>query len=73
MNYITFGKDKYHLHLEMQAWCKQQFGEGKWISYPYPKDWTAMPDWTIHSMFGNTTFAFKDEKQYNWFILRWAD
>jgi hypothetical protein len=73
LNYITFDKEKYHLHLEMQEWCKQQFGEGKWISYPYPKDWTSMPDWTIHSMFGNTTFAFKDEKQYNWFILRWAD
>jgi hypothetical protein len=73
MNYITFGKDKYHLHLEMQEWCKQQFGEGKWVGELYPKNWTAMPNWTIHSMFGNTTFAFKDEKQYNWFILRWAD
>ena len=67
-----FGKDRYHEINEIQAWCAQQFGEGQWINEPYPKDWTAMPNWTIHSMFGNTTFAFKDETQYNWFMLRWS-
>jgi hypothetical protein len=30
-----------------------------------------MPAWTIHSMFGNTTFAFKNKRHYTWFILRW--
>jgi len=73
MNYITFGKDKYHLHLEMQAWCDQNIGHGLWIGEQYPKDWAGMPDWTIHSMFGNTTFAFKDARNYTLFILRWAD
>jgi hypothetical protein len=71
MNYITFGKDKYHLHLEMHSWCEQHFGRGKWIGERCPKDWRGMPDWTIHSMFGNTTFAFKNERHYTWFILRW--
>jgi hypothetical protein len=71
MNYITFGKDQYHLHLDMYAWCEHQFGPGSWIGEQHPKDWEGMPDWTIHSMFGNTTFAFKNERQYTWFILRW--
>ncbi len=70
-NFITFGKDQYHLHREMESWCEQQFGQGKWIGERYPKDWTGMPDWTVHSMFGNTTFAFKEEKHYTWFILKW--
>ena len=69
--HFTFGKDRYHEHLIMSQWCVKHFGEGKWISEPHPKDWTDMPNWTIHSMFGNTTFAFKDEKQYNWFMLKW--
>lgn len=72
MHYITFGKDDYHLQNEMSQWCVQHFGEGKWISERYPNDWTNMPNWTIHSMFGHTTFAFKQSKHYNWFILRWS-
>jgi hypothetical protein len=71
MNWITFGKDKYHLHHEMYAWCEKKFGPGSWIGERYPKDWTDMPAWTIHSMFGNTTFAFKSARHYTWFILRW--
>jgi hypothetical protein len=71
--HFSFDKDRYHEINDIQMWCVQQFGEGKWVGEPCPKDWTGMPNWTIHIMFGNTTFAFKDEKQYNWFILRWAD
>lgn len=72
MNYILFEKDRYHQQREMRAWCEEQFGEGKWIFAPYPKDWTGMPNWTIHSMFGNTTFAFKNDRDYEWFLLKWA-
>jgi hypothetical protein len=72
MNYLTFGKDQYHLHREQQVWCEQHFGQGKWINEPYPKDWTSMPAWTIHSMFGNTTFAFKNSKDFTLFALRWT-
>lgn len=70
--HYTFDKDRYHQQREMEAWCKKQFGEGKWIGGPYPKDWTGLPNWTIHCMFGTTTFAFKNEKDYNWFVLKWA-
>jgi hypothetical protein len=73
MNYITFGKEKYHLHLEQQSWCEQYFGQGKWIGEREVKDWNEMQvSWTIHSMFGNTTFSFKNPKDYIMFILRWS-
>ena len=73
MSYITFGKDQYHLHREQQAWCEERFGAGKWIGDREVKDWTGMQvNWTIHSMFGNTTFSFKNPKDYTMFILRWA-
>jgi hypothetical protein len=70
--YITFGKDRYHLHNDMSKWCVEQFGEGRWIGERYPKDWTGLPNWTIHSMFGNTTFAFRQQQHYTWFMLRWS-
>ena len=69
--HITFNNSRYHEQNEMSQWCVEHFGEGKWIGEHYPKDWTELPNWTIHSMFGNTTFAFKNKKHYNWFILRW--
>jgi hypothetical protein len=56
----------------MEQWCRDTIGEGKWIGEPCPRDWTDLPDWTIHSMFGNTTFAFKHARHYTWFILRWS-
>jgi hypothetical protein len=70
--FISFGKDSYHLQNEMSQWCVKHFGEGQWINEPYPKDWTGLPEWTIHCMFGNTTFAFKESKHYTWFVLKWS-
>lgn len=70
--HISFDKDRYHEQREMEQWCEQQFGKGAWVGSPYPKEWTALPDWTIHCMFGQTTFAFKNEKDYALFILRWS-
>jgi hypothetical protein len=70
-NRITFNNTRYHLNGIMEQWCRDTIGEGKWIGEPCPKDWTGLPDWTIHSMFGNTTFAFKHARHYTWFILRW--
>jgi hypothetical protein len=72
MNHITFGKDQYHLQNAIQDWCEEQFGPGRYIYQSYPKDWTGLPNWTVHVMFGRTTFAFKDDKHYNWFVLRWS-
>jgi hypothetical protein len=73
MSWITFGKDRYHQHIEMENWCSNHFGPGNWISEPNVKDWTGMQvNWTIHSMFGNTTFAFKEPKNLTMFLLVWA-
>lgn len=72
MNYITFDKERFHLNDEMQNWCSHKFGPGNWIGERTVKDWEGMQvNWTIHSMFGHTTFSFKNPKDYHWFILRW--
>jgi hypothetical protein len=72
-SWITFGKDRYHQHTEMQNWCTSKFGPGNWISERTVKDWEGMQvNWTIHSMFGNTTFCFKDPKDLMHFIFRWS-
>ena len=70
---ITFGKDRYHEHTDMESWCHKNIGPGGW-SYASPKTWEGMGDkiWIMHSMFGNTTFAFKDPRHYTLFVLRWS-
>lgn len=72
MHFYTFDKDRYYQHIEMCDWCRENYGPGKWIVEPYPTEWRGLPDWTVHSMFGRTSFAFKNEKDYTWFLLRWA-
>lgn len=72
MSYITFGKDRYHQQGEMERWCKENFGPGKWIGDIEVKEWEGLPEWTIHCMFGNTTFNFKNPKNLTLFILRWG-
>ena len=73
MNEITFGKDYYSLNGEMEQWCKKNIGPGGW-TYESPKTWEGMQDkiWVMHSMFGNTTFVFKEPKHLSMFILKWA-
>lgn len=72
MNEITFGKDRYHQNSEMEYWCKNNIGPGGW-TWGTPKTWEGMDDkiWVIYSMFGNTTFAFKHERDLAFFQLRW--
>lgn len=72
-SWCTFGKDRYHQHIEMYSWCIEHIGEGGW-SYGTPKTWEGMEDkiWVIHSMFGNTTFVFKESKHLTMFLLRWS-
>ena len=72
-SWITFGKDRYHQHLEMEKWCHDNVGHGGW-TYATPETWEGMGDhvWAIESMFGNITFVFKDAKHLTLFILRWA-
>lgn len=73
VSYITFGKDRYHLNAVMEYWCADHIGKGGW-TYATPETWEGMDGkiWVMHSMFGNTTFAFKDPKHLTLFILRWA-
>ena len=72
-SWITFGKDRFHLNTKMEKWCRDNLGPGGW-TYDKPKTWEGMGDksWSIHSMFGHTTFAFKDPKHLTMFILRWS-
>lgn len=72
---ITFGKDRFHLNNEMEAWCHKNIGPGGWTwGSRAPDTWRGMSGkvWVMHSMFGNTTFIFKNQKDYNWFLLRWS-
>lgn len=73
MNEITFGKDRYHLQGEMEKWCKEHIGYGGWTSSS-PRTWECMEGkiWVMSCMFGNTTFAFKEQKHYTLFVLRWG-
>lgn len=70
---VKVSKRYYHLQEEMVDWCNSVVGEGGW-TYNTPKLWEGMGTkvWVIHCAFGNTTFAFKDEKFANWFALRWS-
>ena len=72
-SWITFGKDRYHQHIEMEYWCEKNIGHGGW-SYDTPTTWEGMDGkiWIIHSMFGNTTFTFKEAKHLTLFLLKWA-
>lgn len=72
MNSVTFGKRRYHEHPDMEKWCHENIGKGGW-TWETPKTWEGMNEqvWVVHSMFGNTTFAFKNQRDYTMFILRW--
>lgn len=49
-------------YFEVDAWCSQQFG-------PHPARPDAWSRW-IHKY--ETSIHFRDEKDYNWFVLRWG-
>lgn len=70
---ITFGKDRYHEQKDMEEWCHNNIGPGCW-SYSSPLTWRGMGDklWVVYTMFGSTTFAFKNASDLTLFILRWS-
>jgi hypothetical protein len=70
---ITFGKDRYHEQKDMEEWCYNNIGPGRW-TYHFPLTWKGMGDnlWVVYSTFGNTTFAFKNDKHLTMFMLRWS-
>lgn len=73
MKAITFRKSRYHQHVEMEDWCQKHIGPGQWY-YPSTDIWEKLGDslWVIYGSFGNITFAFKEEKHYMLFLLRWS-
>jgi hypothetical protein len=66
---------------DMRAWCQEQWGPGgyqvidgsnqlqRWDSWSHCDDLTPvrMMKWR-----GEAFFRFTDEKDYQWFILRWG-
>jgi hypothetical protein len=64
-NAVTFGKDRYHLNGAMEQWCRETIGDGGWGGMDGEF-------WYVKSMFGNTTFTFRDPKHLTLFVLRWA-
>ena len=65
MNSITFGKDKYHLNRAMEQWCRDNVGDGGWTQMDGES-------WYIKSMFGHTTFTFRNPTDLTLFALRWS-
>lgn len=63
---VHFGKDRYHQLEEMQSWCKSNIGPGGYLTRDHCV-------WSIETMFGNSFFRFKNEKDRNWFALRWYE
>ena len=49
-------------HFEVLAWCSQQFG-------PYPTRPDAWSRWVNNY---SEKIHFRDEKDYQWFLLRWG-
>lgn len=64
---VTFGKDRFHQQEEMIRWCKQNIGDGGWSQSLTQES----KKWRVDSMFGNTDFWFKEEKDYLLFCLKW--
>ena len=75
---VEFGKSQYHLQSQLMAWCEANVGPGRWAFEQAPKDWDNYKThggefalWTISSAYGNTFFAFKNEKDATLFSLKW--
>ena len=72
MNQITFNNTRYHLNGKMQQWCENQLGPVAYSVDNIRDDGDRKNLWTYKSIFGNTTYFFKNEKDYTMFLLRWS-
>jgi hypothetical protein len=66
---ITFGKEKYHLHIKMQHWCEERIGKGGWH---YNDDIADNMVWCMDGAFGNTFFYFRNPEDAVAFKLVWS-
>ena len=57
---VTLTKRHYHLVGELTRWCEEHFGPYEWSHVITPKWEEVSVNWTLHQIFGNSTFAFKD-------------
>lgn len=64
---ISFGRDRFHQHQDMIRWCYQHCGKGGY--HAFSKDDNAR--WSVDTMFGNTHFFFKEEKDVVLFTMKW--
>jgi hypothetical protein len=69
---FQFDKDQYHRQNEMELWCRENIGYGKW-TYGDIDNWKGMEGarWVIWSMFGSTFFKFRYQKDAVLFALKW--
>lgn len=54
--------------IEMQEWCFTQFGDSGKHIWGEPKSPESAQRWYMN----NRKFWFRDEKDRNWFIMRWS-
>ncbi len=58
---VVLTKRQYHLVGKLTRWCEERIGPYQWSSSPKGPNWEEVSvNWTLHQMFGNSTFAFRD-------------
>lgn len=67
---ITFGKDKYHLHKDMQIWCGKYIGKGGWYYDNDNNDNDVI--WCMNGVLDNTFFYFRNPDDAIAFKLVWS-
>lgn len=70
---VQFNNRQYHLQGDMIEWCEKHIGQNpsgtNWVYAP-PNDWEDRI-WCVSSMFGNTSFYFKNPGDATAFSLKW--
>ena len=70
---ITYDRDYYSCQHEMFAWAREHIGPGGWKAgaefYTDTGHWL----WTVHAMFGYTTFVFVNDADGIKFKEYWND
>ena len=71
---VHYDRDEYSLHAPREKWCREHIGKGSWGD---PRGWTdgintQDAKWAIQSIFGETFFYFREEKDAMMFVLKWG-
>ena len=74
MNLIKFDMTQYPNidRAEMEAWCADHIGPGGVAELGSFNRYLEKYLWVCYTALGHTVFYFKEEKHYNWFVLRWS-